>query len=100
MSNVPPISLLEFLTRPKRGLTRLNGWQRSHGRAFALWIGGAVYVLVGLGGSFLFVYYVYDASWRAMFLTLWWLPSGALAWWLRNRLENLLRGWAHEDSPS
>lgn len=49
---------------------------------FRFWLGVFVYVLIGLGGNSLFMKYVHDPAWQEIFLSVWWLPSGAISWWL------------------
>ncbi|MBV5337561.1 MAG: hypothetical protein J0653_06340 [Deltaproteobacteria bacterium] len=44
-------------------------------------IGVISYLFIGFGGYFLFTGLINDQGWVEVFTNIWWLPSGAAAYW-------------------
>lgn len=63
----------------------------------ALWAAIAVYLLVAFGGGSLFALMVHDSEWRALFASVWWLPSGFVAMQANARIYTFLC-WRHRMS--
>jgi hypothetical protein len=80
---------------PARRAARASRIQRA-----CWWIGAVLYVLIALFGALLFAHYVHDQEWRIQFLTVWWLPAGAVALWLKNRIEHWFFSLIDDDSSN
>lgn len=68
-------------------------------RDFMWWVGVIAYLIFGFGGLAVFEHFVHDADWREIFLSVWWLPSGAAAFWVMITIENHLVGWVPDAPP-
>lgn len=57
------------------------------------WIGAGTYAVVGLGGYWLAERYIKDNGWFEIFTNVWWLPSGALSWYIAIQATSWITVW-------
>lgn len=62
-------------------------------RDFVWALGVIAYLIFVFGGMAVFDHFVLDSAWREIFLSVWWLPSGAAALLVKVAIENHLVGW-------
>lgn len=72
--------------------------QRAEGAA--IWLGLLLYVVIAFGGLELFQLVVADSVMVDTFIMVWWFPSGAAAWWLKNAATDWLFTWVPSKPPS
>jgi hypothetical protein len=59
-----------------------------------VWVLGVIaYLIFVFGGLAVFDHFVHDSVWRDIFLSVWWLPSGVVAFLVKVGIENHLVGW-------
>lgn len=63
-------------------------WRRRED--IALLVGVIAWGSLTISGGLVFCYFVRDTEWRALFGSVLWLPTGAVALWLKNHIERRL----------
>lgn len=68
-------------------------------KSVLFWFGFAVYAVIGGGGSYAFMKLVHDAAWQEIFLGVWWLPSGFVAYLCYIKVLSWAVAWVPDEDP-